>query len=367
MALPVFASIMLGSLYLAFKYLDASYLNMLLRAYFCVIGAVCLSGFLEPLFARVLPNTRPVIDIAKLPLLGQPLQLTQAGIAGLLAGACLAAWYGLTRHWLANNLLGIGFCIQGMQSVALGSFTNGALLLSGLFVYDIVMVFKTTWMVSVATQVDGPIKLLFPRGVQLLTADGSTRQAMSMLGLGDIVVPGIFLALLLRFDYSRHLAAAGKRDEDGDAGGGGSAALWQVPFAKPFFSSGLVAYTLGLVATVVVMVEFDAAQPALLYLVPAVLLTAVGTALARGDMKALLAYHDEADAGAGAEAGAAASTAATTTAAGHTGGDGSAAATDGPASSASVGDAAGSGDADGSGSGAGSSSGGGRSRQRRRA
>ncbi len=39
----------------------------------------------------------------------------------------------------------------------------GALLLTGLFFYDIFWVFGTPVMVSVAKSLDAPIKLLFPR------------------------------------------------------------------------------------------------------------------------------------------------------------------------------------------------------------
>ena len=48
-------------------------------------------------------------------------------------------------------------------------------------------------MVTVATKLDVPIKLVF---------EGPTRA--SMLGLGDIVLPGIFIALCLRFDHYMH-------------------------------------------------------------------------------------------------------------------------------------------------------------------
>ena len=48
--------------------------------------------------------------------------------------------------------------------------------------------------VTVAKSFDAPIKLLFPR---VLSGKGTP---FSMLGLGDIVIPGIFVALLLRYD-----------------------------------------------------------------------------------------------------------------------------------------------------------------------
>jgi len=50
-----------------------------------------------------------------------------------------------------------------MQYVFLGNFKTGALLLSLLFVYDIFFVFGTDVMVTVAKNIDAPIKLQFPR------------------------------------------------------------------------------------------------------------------------------------------------------------------------------------------------------------
>ena len=60
-----------------------------------------------------------------------------------------------------------------------------------------------SFQVSVATSVDAPIKLLFPRP---LDAD-SKKAPFSMLGLGDIVIPGIFVALILRYDAKQKFAS----------------------------------------------------------------------------------------------------------------------------------------------------------------
>ena len=54
-----------------------------------------------------------------------------------------------------------------------------------------------------------------------------------------------------------------------------------------YFYSGFVAYFLGLVLTVLVMHTFKAAQPALLYLVPACLGTPITLALLRGEISDL--------------------------------------------------------------------------------
>ena len=61
-----------------------------------------------------------------------------------------------------------------------------------------------------AKSFDAPIKLLFPRALE----EGSKTATFSMLGLGDIVIPGIFVALVLRYDalhsskYFRRLASS---------------------------------------------------------------------------------------------------------------------------------------------------------------
>ena len=68
-----------------------------------------------------------------------------------------------------------------------------------------------------------------------------------MLGLGDIVIPGIFIALALRYDHAR-------------------AEKTQTAFRKPYFVVTLTAYVVGLLATMTVMHTFGKAQPALLYL-----------------------------------------------------------------------------------------------------
>lgn len=71
-----------------------------------------------------------------------------------------------------------------------------------------------------------------------------------MLGLGDIVVPGMFVALALRYDQHKAIRQ------------GGSSYRWN----KPYFYAALGAYVFGLSTTMAVMHVFRAAQPALLYL-----------------------------------------------------------------------------------------------------
>jgi minor histocompatibility antigen H13 len=98
-------------------------------------------------------------------------------------------------------------------------------------------------MVKVATNLDLPIKLLWPKSLTLGTARGYT-----MLGLGDIVIPGTFIALALRYDYFRH----NRTHHDSPT--------TPAAFAKPYFLAAIGAYIVGLVTTMTVMHVFRAAQ-----------------------------------------------------------------------------------------------------------
>ena len=129
---------------------------------------------------------------------------------------------------------------------------------------------------TVAKSFDGPIKLLFPRVLSTLETKGQ----FSLLGLGDIVIPGLFVAILLRFDAVRAKIRVLK-DVD------------HAVFPRPYFTINIIFYALGLVTTVLIMYFFNAAQPALLYLVPACLGSSLLTAVIRGEITALFAYDEE--------------------------------------------------------------------------
>ena len=103
-------------------------------------------------------------------------------------------FYFMTKHWALNNIFGVLFSIVALKSLNLSSTKTGLLLLWALFFYDIFWVYGTDVMVTVAKNLDLPIKLVFP----YLSAEGEV--AKSMVGLGDIVLPGLFISFCLKFD-----------------------------------------------------------------------------------------------------------------------------------------------------------------------
>jgi minor histocompatibility antigen H13 len=175
-------------------------------------------------------------------------------------------------------------------------------------------------MVTVAKSLDVPIKLIIPR------ADNPNKPGVaqfSMLGLGDIVLPGMMIGLALRYDLHRHYLKLQTSPKTGDKSTPENAVLkakfippknnWSslfwtsswfglrspVPasvktgsFSKVYFWASITGYVIGMITTLFVMTWFKHAQPALLYLVPGVLLSLGGTAWVRGEVKEMWNFSE---------------------------------------------------------------------------
>lgn len=183
-------------------------------------------------------------------------------------------------------------------------------------------------MVTVAKSLDVPIKLMFPRPGPADDPTGAPSHAM--LGLGDVVLPGIMIGLALRFDLYLYYLRKQKRIPVATSGeqviekpkyhslaGRWTDLFWthsltgrplwvasssqisegEPPFTFPktYFKAGLVGYVIGLLATLSVMMVWNHAQPALLYLVPGVLGSLWLTALVRGELSLMWSYTEEID------------------------------------------------------------------------
>ncbi|KIO29583.1 hypothetical protein M407DRAFT_21319 [Tulasnella calospora MUT 4182] len=171
------------------------------------------------------------------------------------------------RFAINGGILAISFGFNALKLVKLESVRTGVYLLVGLFFYDIWWVFGTSVMVDVATTLNLPIKLLWPKNARM-TLPGD----FVLLGLGDVVVPGFFIAQALRFDQARFLASA-------------PVSRARMPFPKPYFTATLLSYPVALLGTMGIMHYTNHPQPALLYLSPACLLSFFLVAAVRGEVK----------------------------------------------------------------------------------
>ncbi|XP_011497065.1 PREDICTED: minor histocompatibility antigen H13 [Ceratosolen solmsi marchali] len=266
---PFISSMALFGLYIFFQVILREYINLLLTGYFFVLGILALCHLSSPVITSLVPTAIPKTQYhLQLAKENDDIINYKFNLHDLVCLACCSiagAWYLLKKHWIANNLFGIAFAINGVELLHLNNVVTGCILLCGLFVYDIFWVFGTNVMISVARSFEAPIKLVFP---QDLLEKGLNGNNFAMLGLGDIVVPGIFIALLLRFDHSLSRKS------------------------NTYFYATFFAYLMGLLITLLILQLFKHAQPALLYLVPACLGTPLMVALVKGDLKALFSYED---------------------------------------------------------------------------
>ncbi|XP_032462808.1 minor histocompatibility antigen H13 isoform X3 [Phocoena sinus] len=301
---PIIASCTLLGLYLFFKIFSQEYINLLLSMYFFVLGILALSHTISPFMNKFFPANFPNRQYQLLFTQGsgenkeEPTAMPSS-VQGLTGGrgspapgsgltrplcpeiinyefdtkdlVCLGlssivgVWYLLRKHWIANNLFGLAFSLNGVELLHLNNVSTGCILLGGLFIYDVFWVFGTNVMVTVAKSFEAPIKLVFP---QDLLEKGLEADNFAMLGLGDIVIPGIFIALLLRFDISL------KKN------------------THTYFYTSFAAYIFGLGLTIFIMHIFKHAQPALLYLVPACIGFPVLVALAKGEVTEMFSYEE---------------------------------------------------------------------------
>lgn len=396
--LPLFAGLVLASLYFLIKWLeDPALLNQILNWYFAIFGLWSLARifrdgmgiFTSFVFPEIynlggkvwevdaerrksklvsspsVEGSSPVPGPSSTPLLPSKIkdvlwtlrelpsrqlevciyihEMVQAqfkigpqGITSLVLAIVALLYFNLiAKPWWLTNILGFSFAYSSLQIISPTTSWTGTLVLGALFIYDIYFVFFTPIMVTVATQLDIPAKLIFPRRSR--PNEDPTRPASFMLGLGDIVLPGMMIGFALRFDlYLFYLRKqipksfqnagsiedaandqAGKKAGDSEvvkatwypATGGWGERFWTpktdlleskrfkgTVFPKTYFRASLIGYLLAMICTLGVMDVYGQAQPALLYLVPGVLGSLWGTALVNGDIKTLWAF-DESDDG----------------------------------------------------------------------
>ena len=243
--------------------------------------------------------------------------LTILDVASVIAAATVTGIFAFgLRTWWITNFLGFCFCYGALQFMSPTTFWTGTLILGSLFLYDIYFVFFTPMMVTVAQKLDIPIKLLFPRPAP--PGQDPDLVSLAMLGLGDIVVPGMMIGMCLRFDHYLYYLRKQQPSVDDivkpqylKATGGWGERFWtktssvsEIPeeeaayygaksFPKTYFRNSIIGYVAGMVTTLVAMQISSHPQPALLYLVPGVLSSIWITAFVQGDVRTMWNFTDE--------------------------------------------------------------------------
>ncbi|KAI5965384.1 uncharacterized protein KGF55_001605 [Candida pseudojiufengensis] len=192
----------------------------------------------------------------------------------IILPASIAITYFFNKNynsWIWSNFIAFTYVISGFQQFKLTNFKLAHVLLTGLFIYDIYFVFGTEIMMTVATKIDIPMKLYIPKIFDV---------GHSILGLGDIIIPGLFCSLSLRYDVANYYE---KNKESFHH---------LTPYPKPYFITSLISYSVGIILTLLALYTFKVGQPALLYIVPSLLIGSNLVAWYRGEFSHFWSFSD---------------------------------------------------------------------------
>uniref|UniRef100_F6Z7M0 Arginine/serine-rich coiled-coil protein 2 n=1 Tax=Xenopus tropicalis TaxID=8364 RepID=F6Z7M0_XENTR len=154
--------------------------------------------------------------------------------------------------WILQDILGIAFCLNFIKTLRMPNFKACVILLGLLLLYDVFFVFITPFITKL------PVVIRVPR--LEFSANTLCQMSFSLLGFGDIIVPGLLVAYCRRFDV-------------------------RSTSSMIYYICCTIAYAVGMVLTFIVLTLMKMGQPALLYLVPCTLLTSSVIAWRRKEMK----------------------------------------------------------------------------------
>jgi len=265
---PIVGSI---SLLLFFYFFD--YVAVLVVLTVCVYSAIGMVFVLYPIFERLFKGI--AATEIRVPCCGSVPTLYVILLP--ITSFSILMWI-ITGHWLLNNAIGITMTILAISFIQVPSIRIASLVLVGLFFYDIfwvfysVLLFKENVMVAVATKQANNPAAVVAKTLNIPSDSISPTLHLpmkliwghTMLGLGDMVIPGLLVAFVKRFDHMK-----GKQ------------------FMEGYFIVGLIGYAVGMFVTMIAAFVYGVAQPALLYLVPSTLIPILVVGYRRGELSEL--------------------------------------------------------------------------------
>jgi len=142
-----------------------------------------------------------------------------------------------------TNFIAICIAISGITLIQIPSFMIALILLGLFFFYDIFWVFISSFIFK--QSVMESVALSLPSLPMLIYVPRLFLKGYSGLGLGDIVLPGLFICFLYRFDNSK-----------------------KTKLQHGYFVVAIIGYVLALIIAYCMVITMERGQPALLYLVP---------------------------------------------------------------------------------------------------
>uniref|UniRef100_A0A3Q2YSG3 Signal peptide peptidase-like 2A n=1 Tax=Hippocampus comes TaxID=109280 RepID=A0A3Q2YSG3_HIPCM len=280
----IFVGLMFGMLFLMYYFYNI--LIYVMIAIFCIASATALFSCIDAVLEKL------GCAHGNFTVLNANFSLRSLILASVCI--CISVVWAVYRNedrwiWILQDLLGVAFCLNFIRTISLSSFKICVILLTLLLVYDVFFVFITPFftkvshvhvhyanlggkhdhkirgnVVEVPAEPETPTETL-PVVMRVpwfsAWAQNLCGMQFSILGYGDIIVPGLLVAYCSRFD------------------------VWINSTKKIYFFSCCIAYLLGMITTFAVMLLSRMGQPALLYLVPFTLITSVTVAACRGEIR----------------------------------------------------------------------------------
>ncbi|KAK8894691.1 hypothetical protein M9Y10_023128 [Tritrichomonas musculus] len=262
---PYLSALVLVTMNLLIEYLGPTTVNFIFAFYFALAGTnsiwFLLRCFIKHKSMRthklfMYPQSHTIMTEFVLPPHPVPFYLGDVVLYSIALS--INIYYYMTRANWANNTIAFSIAFFAILSIRIEKFTAAAPFLWSLLIYDAFFVYSTDVMTNVAVNIQGPIKF------QISTPNG-----YSVLGLGDLVIPGMFLSVCSRFDsFLKKLLH--KR--------------------TPYWIIGMCGYAASMVLTDVVCYITKHGQPALLFITPAVTAPTVLMAFIRREHYVFLSF-----------------------------------------------------------------------------
>lgn len=181
-------------------------------------------------------------------------------------------------------MLGLACSISSIEILQLNNVVTGYIMMIIYYLDTVCFTVGQHFWQSLANTLDLPILLLFPKNIASTTPVNDSRDHDSigignsqtsvstsdfaLLDVADIVIPGIFLALMLRFDHAMQRKL------------------------NVYFYASLLGYVCGIVLAIAVLIVFRQMYTTTGFVVPCCLLPPAFVALRLGDLKTFFSYDD---------------------------------------------------------------------------
>ncbi|KAI8981644.1 signal peptide peptidase-domain-containing protein [Mycotypha africana] len=211
------------------------------------------------------------------------LNVTVSYLIVLAVSVGLAAVYSYSQHWILRNVFAMCVAVYAIRSFTLESFATGYSLLIGMLVYDFYWIFVTDALFQLSNALrDAPTSIVWPRNINMYIFDTLLKKDLyfTMFGLGEIIVPGIFIAYCLRFDRLNSFAKQQKNNHKRHV----------LPYPMPYFFTSLTSYIIGAAASIYSVHFTKQPQSAFLFVAPIMIGSILLLATIRGEFVEIWDY-----------------------------------------------------------------------------